>query len=51
VHLPDGPENLWLIGKGMAVEPAASAALRVTGTCLALGAAVGRSAGRIPQGS
>ncbi len=39
-RLPGGPANLWLIGKGMAVAPEAAAALRVTGTCLALGAAV-----------
>lgn len=37
---PGAPANLWLIGKGMAVAPEAAAALRVTGTCLALGGAV-----------
>jgi hypothetical protein len=40
VRLPGGPQNLWLIGKGMAVAPEAASALRVTGTCLALGAAI-----------
>jgi hypothetical protein len=39
LRLRGAPANLWLVGKGMAVEAEAAAALRVTGTCLALGAA------------
>lgn len=35
------PVNAWCVGRGVAVTAAAAAALRVTGTCLALGAAVG----------
>jgi hypothetical protein len=42
VRLADGPENCWFIGKGMPVDAEAAAALRVTGTCLALGTALGR---------
>jgi glycine/D-amino acid oxidase-like deaminating enzyme len=42
VRLADGPENCWFIGKAMPVDAEAAAALRVTGTCLALGAALGR---------
>jgi hypothetical protein len=41
-----GPANLWCVGKGMPVSAEAAAALRVTGTCLALGAAVGQAAAR-----
>jgi len=40
LRLRGAPANLWLVGKGMAVQAEAAAALRVTGTCLALGAAV-----------
>lgn len=43
-----GPDNLWCIGRAMAVDAAAAAALRVTGTALAVGAAVGR---RVATGS
>lgn len=43
-RLPGAPASVWCVGKGVAVSPAAAAALRVTGTCLALGAAVGRRA-------
>lgn len=42
---PSGaPPGLWCVGKAMPVDAAAAAALRVTGTCFALGAAVGRRA-------
>jgi len=44
VMLPGTPEGCWFVGKGMPVTTAAAAALRVTGTALALGAAVGRLA-------
>jgi hypothetical protein len=40
-RLPGGPDNLWLAGRGLAVTPEAAAALRVTGTALAMGTAVG----------
>jgi hypothetical protein len=40
------PTNLRFIGKGMPVSAEAAAALRVTGTCLAMGAAVGALAAR-----
>jgi 2-polyprenyl-6-methoxyphenol hydroxylase-like FAD-dependent oxidoreductase len=40
-HIVGAPDNLWCIGKGAAVTTSAAAALRVTGTCLAMGAAVG----------
>jgi hypothetical protein len=46
VRLGHGPDNLWCIGKGAPVTAAAAAALRVTGTCLAVGAAVGQAAAR-----
>ena len=46
VQLNHGPRNLWLIGKGMPVDDAAASALRVTGTCFALGAAVAAQAAR-----
>jgi hypothetical protein len=49
VRLPGGPDNLWLVGKGMAVSQQAAAALRVTGTCLALGGAVAALARRWQQ--
>ncbi|GDY11528.1 hypothetical protein LBMAG53_04050 [Planctomycetota bacterium] len=39
-----GPSNVWCVGRAMAVDAAAAAALRVTGTALALGTAVGRRA-------
>ncbi len=39
------PDWAYCIGKGMPVSLAAASALRVTGTCLALGAAVGAHAG------
>jgi 2-polyprenyl-6-methoxyphenol hydroxylase-like FAD-dependent oxidoreductase len=38
------PPGFWCIGKGSPVSPAAAAALRVTGTCLAAGTAIGRLA-------
>ena len=42
---PDwAPRNLWLAGKALAVTAEAAAALRVTGTGLAVGGAVGRLA-------
>lgn len=44
VRLPGLPDSIWCVGKGAAVTVAAAAALRVTGTCLALGTAVGRRA-------
>ncbi len=40
VQLKNGPQNLFFIGKGMPVDAAAASALRVTGTCLALGGAI-----------
>jgi hypothetical protein len=43
-RIPGGPSSLWCVGKGMAVSAEAAAALRVTGTCLALGDAVARRA-------
>jgi hypothetical protein len=46
VQIDHGPRNLWLIGKGMPVDAAAAAALRVTGTCIALGAAVADQANK-----
>jgi len=44
VTLPGTPGGCWFVGKGMPVTTAAAAALRVTGTALALGTAVGRLA-------
>jgi hypothetical protein len=44
VQLVHGPTNVWMIGKGMPVDAEAASALRVTGTCLALGGAVARIA-------
>lgn len=44
VRIPGAPANVWCVGKGVAVTAEAAAALRVTGTCLALGTAVGRLA-------
>jgi 2-polyprenyl-6-methoxyphenol hydroxylase-like FAD-dependent oxidoreductase len=44
VHIVGAPDNVWCIGKGAAVTTSAAAALRVTGTCLAMGAAVGMCA-------
>ncbi len=44
VHIVGAPNNVWCIGKGAAVTASAAAALRVTGTCLAMGAAVGTRA-------
>jgi len=46
VQLDHGPCNLWMIGKGMPVDDAAASALRVTGTCFALGAAVAAQAAK-----
>lgn len=43
-RIPGAPATVWCVGKGAAVTVEAAAALRVTGTCLALGAAVGRQA-------
>ena len=37
----DWPVNAWCVGRAVAVTYEAASALRVTGTCLALGAAVG----------
>lgn len=44
VRLPTAPANAWLIGKSLPVASAAAAALRVIGTALAIGAAVGARA-------
>jgi 2-polyprenyl-6-methoxyphenol hydroxylase-like FAD-dependent oxidoreductase len=44
VRIPGTPAGIWCVGKGTAVTAEAAAALRVTGTCLALGTAVGRRA-------
>lgn len=44
VRLAGVPDNVWCIGKGAPVTVEAAAALRVTGTCLAMGAAVGARA-------
>lgn len=45
VAKPHGwPANAWCVGRAVAVTAEAAAALRVTGTCLALGAAVGARA-------
>jgi len=44
VRLADITEPVWCIGKGAPVTVEAAAALRVTGTCLAVGAAVGARA-------
>ena len=38
------PANVWCVGRGVAVTAEAASALRVTGTCLALGTAVGARA-------
>jgi 2-polyprenyl-6-methoxyphenol hydroxylase-like FAD-dependent oxidoreductase len=43
-RIPGAPSSVWCVGKGMAVSAEAASALRVTGTCLALGDAVGRRA-------
>ncbi len=43
-RIAGAPDNCWFVGKAMPVELEAAAALRVTGTCLAVGAAVGRLA-------
>lgn len=43
-RIPGAGERIWCVGKGSAVTAEAAAALRVTGTCLAMGAAVGRRA-------
>jgi hypothetical protein len=40
---PGAPANCRFVGKGMPVTAEAAAALRVTGTCLALGATVGEA--------
>ncbi|MBA2481379.1 MAG: FAD-dependent oxidoreductase [Planctomycetes bacterium] len=44
VRTADTPANCWYVGKGVPVAHDAASALRVTGTCLALGAAVGHIA-------
>lgn len=41
---PGWPVNAWCVGRAVAVTAEAAAALRVTGTCLALGSAVGARA-------
>ncbi len=46
VRIAGAPTQLWCIGKGAPVSAAAASALRVTGTCLALGASVGALAAR-----
>ena len=46
VQIEGGPSNVWFIGKGMPVDAAAASALRVTGTCFALGAAVAELASK-----
>ena len=43
-RIPGAPRWGWCIGKGMPVSLEAASALRVTGTCLALGDAVGSRA-------
>lgn len=43
-RIPGAGERVWCVGKGSAVTAVAAAALRVTGTCLAMGAAVGQRA-------
>ncbi len=43
-RIPGTSERVWCVGKGSAVSAEAAAALRVTGTCLAMGAAVGQRA-------
>ena len=43
-RIPGTSARVWCVGKGSAVTAMAAAALRVTGTCLAMGAAVGRRA-------
>jgi hypothetical protein len=43
---PGAPAGCWFVGRGMPVDAAAAAALRVTGSGFALGAAVGARAAR-----
>lgn len=43
-RIPGASERCWCVGKGSAVTAEAASALRVTGTCLAMGAAVGQRA-------
>jgi hypothetical protein len=43
-RIPGANARCWCVGKGSAVTAEAAAALRVTGTCLAMGAAVGQRA-------
>jgi hypothetical protein len=43
-RIPGASKRCWCVGKGAAVTATAAAALRVTGTCLAMGAAVGQRA-------
>ena len=47
-RIPGASARCWCVGKGAAVTATAAAALRVTGTCLAMGAAVGQRAALIP---
>lgn len=49
VRIVSGPAQLWCIGKGAPVSAEAASALRVTGTCLALGTVVGGLAARTVQ--
>ncbi len=42
---PHMPAGMWAVGKGMPVSASAASALRVTGTALAIGAAVGAVVG------
>lgn len=44
MRLAGAPEHVWCVGKGAPVTVEAASALRVTGTCLAVGAAVGARA-------
>lgn len=43
-RIPGAGARCWCVGKGSAVTAEAAAALRVTGTCLAMGTAVGQRA-------
>jgi FAD dependent oxidoreductase len=43
-RIPGASVRVWCVGKGSAVSADAATALRVTGTCLAMGAAVGQRA-------
>lgn len=49
LQLTGGPHNLWLAGKGLPVDVEAAAALRVIGTGLAVGHAVGLAVACQPE--